>query len=77
MIPLGSDFDLSRFYASVRNLMMTGYFNTISKSLDEAVEADGGSSWTILANPCPDLSARNIATAIYTFIQSWNEYLMH
>lgn len=57
-------------------LMMTGYFNTISKSLDEAVEVDGGSSWTILWRILVPISLPGIvATAIYTFIQSWNEYL--
>ena len=57
-------------------LMMTGYFNTISKSLDEAVKVDGGSSWTILWKILVPVSLPGIvSTAVYTFIQSWNEYL--
>lgn len=57
-------------------LMMTGYFNTISKSLDEAVEVDGGTSWTTLWTILVPVSLPGIvSTAIYTFIQAWNEYL--
>lgn len=57
-------------------LMMTGYFNTISKSLDEAVQVDGGSSWIILWKILVPVSLPGIvSTAVYTFIQSWNEYL--
>ncbi len=29
-------------------IMMTGYFNTLPRELDEAVKVDGGSSWTAL-----------------------------
>lgn len=57
-------------------LMMTGYFNTISKSLDEAVEVDGGTSWTTLWTILVPVSLPGIvSTAVYTFIQAWNEYL--
>ncbi len=57
-------------------LMMTGYFNTINKALDEAVMVDGGSSMTILWRVLVPISLPGIvATAVYTFILSWNEYL--
>lgn len=57
-------------------LMMTGYFNTINKALDEAVMVDGGSSMTILWKILVPISLPGIvATAVYTFILSWNEYL--
>jgi multiple sugar transport system permease protein len=57
-------------------LMMTGYFNTLPKELDEAVMVDGGSSfftlWRVLVpNALPGI----VATAVYTFLLSWNEFL--
>jgi multiple sugar transport system permease protein len=57
-------------------LMMTGYFNTLPKALDEAVMVDGGSNffalWRVLVpNAVPGI----VATGVYTFILSWNEFL--
>ncbi|MDR1104973.1 MAG: carbohydrate ABC transporter permease [Treponema sp.] len=57
-------------------LMMTGYFNTMPKELDEAVMVDGGSSffalWRVLVpNAVPGI----VATGVYTFLLSWNEFL--
>jgi multiple sugar transport system permease protein len=57
-------------------LMMTGYFNTLPRELDEAVMVDGGSNffalWRVLVpNALPGI----IATAVYTFLLSWNEFL--
>lgn len=56
--------------------MMTGYFNTLPKELDEAVQIDGGSRvrclWKILV---PISIPGIIATGIYTFLLCWNEYL--
>jgi multiple sugar transport system permease protein len=57
-------------------LMMTGYFNTLPKELDEAVMVDGGSNffalWRVLVpNAVPGI----IATSVYTFLLSWNEFL--
>jgi multiple sugar transport system permease protein len=57
-------------------LMMTGYFNTLPKELDEAVMVDGGSNffalWRVLVpNALPGI----VATAVYTFLLSWNEFL--
>ena len=57
-------------------LMMTGYFNTIPKAIDEAVMVDGGSPSTTIWRILVPISIPGIvATAIYTFIISWNEYL--
>jgi multiple sugar transport system permease protein len=57
-------------------LMMTGYFNTLPKELDEAVMIDGGSSavalWRVLV---PIALPGIVATGIYTFMQAWNEFL--
>jgi multiple sugar transport system permease protein len=57
-------------------LLMTGYLNTIPKELDEAVAIDGGSSWTALWRVIVPLSVPGIvATAVYTFLLAWNEFL--
>ncbi|MDR1904693.1 MAG: carbohydrate ABC transporter permease [Treponema sp.] len=57
-------------------LMMTGYFNTLPRELDEAVMVDGGNTffalWRVLVpNAVPGI----VATGVYTFILSWNEFL--
>jgi multiple sugar transport system permease protein len=57
-------------------LLMTGYLNTLPKDLDEAVLVDGGSSWTALWRVLVPLSLPGIvATAVYTFLLAWNEFL--
>jgi len=57
-------------------MLMTGYLNTLPRELDEAVLVDGGSSWTALWRVIVPLSAPGIvATAVYTFLLAWNEFL--
>ena len=57
-------------------LLMTGFLNTLPKDLDEAVLVDGGSSWTALWRVIVPLSLPGIvATAVYTFLLAWNEFL--
>jgi multiple sugar transport system permease protein len=57
-------------------LMMTGYFNTISQELDEAVLIDGGSRSYALWRVIVPLSVPGmVATAVYTFLLAWNEFL--
>lgn len=57
-------------------LLMTGYLNTLPKELDEAVLVDGGSSWTALWRVIVPISIPGIvATAVYTFLLAWNEFL--
>lgn len=57
-------------------LMMTGYFNTIPRDLDEAVEIDGGGSfralWQVLV---PVARPGIVSVGAYTFMVAWNEYL--
>lgn len=57
-------------------LMMTGYFNTIPKELDEAVKVDGGSSlrtlWQVLV---PIARPGIVSVGAYTFMVAWNEFL--
>ena len=57
-------------------LMMTGYFNSIPKALDEAVKVDGGGPFRICWQFLVPISLPGIvATGVYTFIMTWNEYL--
>ena len=57
-------------------LLMTGFLNTLPKELDEAVLVDGGTSWTALWRVLVPLSVPGIvATAVYTFLLAWNEFL--
>ncbi len=57
-------------------LLMVGYLNTIPRDLDEAVLVDGGSSWTALWRVIIPLAVPGIvATAVYTFLLAWNEFL--
>jgi multiple sugar transport system permease protein len=57
-------------------LMMTGYFNTLPKELDEAVMIDGGTSFVALWRVLVPIALPGIvATGIYTFMQAWNEFL--
>ena len=57
-------------------IMMTAYFNTLPKELDESVKVDGASSWTALWRVLVPISVPGmIAVGVYTFMISWNEYL--
>ena len=57
-------------------LMMTGYFNTLSKELDDAVMIDGGSRWKALWSVLVPISIPGmVSVGMYTFMQAWNEYL--
>jgi len=57
-------------------LMMTGYFDTLSKELDDAVMIDGGSRWKALWSVLVPISIPGmVSVGMYTFMQAWNEYL--
>lgn len=57
-------------------IMMTGYFNTLPRELDESVKVNGGSSFVSLWRVLVPISLPGIvSTGIYTFMQAWNEYL--
>jgi multiple sugar transport system permease protein len=57
-------------------LMMTGYFNTLPRELDEAVMVDGGSNFFALWRVLVPISVPGIvATGVYTFLLAWNEFL--
>jgi multiple sugar transport system permease protein len=57
-------------------IMMTGYFNTLPRDLDEAVMIDGGSSFVTLWRILVPISLPGIVSVgVYTFMLAWNEFL--
>jgi multiple sugar transport system permease protein len=57
-------------------LMMTGYFNTLPKELDDAVTVDGGSHFFALWRVLVPISVPGVvATGVYTFLLAYNEFL--
>jgi ABC-type glycerol-3-phosphate transport system permease component len=56
--------------------MMMGYFQSIPKELDEAAAIDGCSRFRIFYQIVLPLALPGVAaTAIYSFITGWNEYM--
>lgn len=57
-------------------IMLTGYFNTLPRELDEAAKVDGSTSFGALWRILVPISIPGIiSVAIYTFMIAWNEYL--
>ena len=57
-------------------IMMTGYFNTLPRDLDEAVMIDGGSTLVALWRVLVPISLPGIVSVgVYTFMLAWNEFL--
>lgn len=57
-------------------IMMTGYFNTLPRELDEAVMIDGGSSAVALWRVLVPISLPGIVSVgVYTYMLAWNEFL--
>lgn len=57
-------------------LMITGYFNTLPKELDEAVMIDGGTRFRVVWGVLTPISIPGlVSVGMYTFMQAWNEYL--
>jgi multiple sugar transport system permease protein len=57
-------------------IMMTGYFNTLPRELDEAAQVDGARPMTALWRILVPISVPGIVSvAVYTFMIAWNEYL--
>jgi len=64
------------FTLSYAIIMMTGYFNTLPRELDEAVMIDGGSSFVALWRVLVPISLPGIVSVgVYTFMIAWNEFL--
>lgn len=56
--------------------MMMGYFNTIPSELEQAAQIDGCNRYqSFIRVICPLTMPGVAATAIYSFIQVWNEYM--
>jgi len=57
-------------------VMMTAYFDTLPRSLDEAARVDGASSMRILWQILLPISLPGVVSiGVYTFMLSWNEFL--
>lgn len=57
-------------------VMMTAYFDTIPRTLDEAARMDGASSMRILWQILLPISLPGVVSVgVYTFMLSWNEFL--
>ena len=57
-------------------IMMTGYFNTLPKELDEAVKVDGAGPMTALWRILVPISVPGlVSVGVYTFMIAWNEFL--
>jgi multiple sugar transport system permease protein len=55
----------------------TAYIDTIPRELDELVELDGGTPWTIFARVIvPVMVPALTAVALYSFIVAWREFLL-
>lgn len=64
------------FTLSYAIIMLTGYFNTLPKELDEAVMMDGGSRFIALWRVLVPISLPGlVSVGIYTFMLAWNEFL--
>lgn len=56
--------------------MMKAYFETLPREIEEAARVDGATTWQIFTRIALPLSrAALAATAIFSFLTSWNEFL--
>lgn len=56
--------------------MLTGYFKSIPLEIEEAAKIDGASKWkTFYKISFPLIAPGVVATAIFAFINAWNEFL--
>ncbi|MCR5206565.1 MAG: carbohydrate ABC transporter permease [Lachnospiraceae bacterium] len=64
------------FGLSMGIMICTGFMNDIPKELDEAANIDGCGLWGIFFRVIVPLMKPALATiGIYTFLQSWNEFM--
>ena len=57
-------------------IMMTAYFNTLPKELDEAAKIDGAGPLKVLTRILVPISIPGmVSVGTYTFMIAWNEYL--
>ena len=56
--------------------MLIGFFRTVPREVEEAAMVDGASHFRVFYNVALPIAAPGVvATAIYTFINAWNEFL--
>lgn len=56
--------------------MLTGYFKSVPVDIEEAAKIDGASKWmTFYRISFPLIAPGVVATAIFAFINAWNEFL--
>ncbi len=56
--------------------MLIGFFRTVPREVEEAAMVDGASHFRVFYNIALPIAAPGVvATAIYTFINAWNEFL--
>lgn len=56
--------------------MQKTFFDGVPKEMEEAAEIDGANTWqTLLFVVVPLIAQALVATAIFSWIQAWNEYL--
>lgn len=66
----------STFSLPFTTWLLTGFFNAIPKSLDEAATIDGATRWQTFWYVLAPLSAPGIIAGLtYVFIYSWNEFI--
>lgn len=66
----------STFALPFTTWLLTGFFNSIPLSLDEAATIDGASRWQTFWHVLAPLSAPGVVAALtYVFIYSWNEFI--
>lgn len=65
------------FFTAFTVLMLQNYFDTIPKDLEEAAWIEGAGPWQALIKVFLPLATPAIAvTAIFAFINSWNEFVI-
>lgn len=56
--------------------LLVGFFQTVPIGIEEAARIDGANKWQVFTQVVlPIVSPGLVATAIYTFINAWNEFL--
>lgn len=56
--------------------LLVGFFRTVPKAIEEAAMIDGASKFKVFYKiALPIIAPGVVATAIYTFINAWNEFL--
>jgi multiple sugar transport system permease protein len=64
------------FSVPLSTLMLKGFFDQVPTEVEEAAELDGCPSWQVVWRIALPLAVPGLmTTALYAFVQSWNEFL--